>query len=91
MDGDTTRSMREQIAAIDERGQRTEERGQRNAERMDRLEACLADNTKMTREMYDYLITARTGTKMIKGVATVGSGIAALWAAYLWLRDHIHW
>ena len=83
MDGDTTHSMREQINAIDARGQR-------NAERMDRLESCLADNTKMTREMYDYLITARTGTKMIKGVATVGSGIAALWAAYLWLRDHLH-
>lgn len=83
MDGETTHSMREQIDAI-------AARGLRNSERMDRLEACLADNTKMTREMYDYLITARTGTRMIKGAAALASALGVLWAAFVWLRDHLH-
>lgn len=82
MDGDTTHSMRAQIDAIDARGRR-------NAERMDRLEEGLKENTALTREMYDYLVTARTGTRMIKGAAALASGIAALWAAFLWIRDHM--
>lgn len=96
MDGDTTHSMREQINAIEERSRRTDARGQENAERLDRLEKCLTENTRVTNtsaskvdEMYNYLITARIGTKMIKGTAAVASAIAALWAAFIWFRDHI--
>jgi hypothetical protein len=83
MDGDTTHTLRQRLDDY-------EARTLSNAEKIARIESCLADNTKMTREMYDYLITARTGTKMIKGAAVVLSALSALGVAVAWLRDHIH-
>lgn len=76
MDGDTTNSLRQQIADIDAR--------------VERIESSIEENTKLTREIGDYLITAKTGTKMIKGAAALASAIAALWAAIIWIRDHWH-
>lgn len=76
MDGDTTNSLRQQIADIDKR--------------VERIESSIEENTKLTREIGDYLITAKTGTRMIKGAAALASAIAALWAAIIWIRDHWH-
>lgn len=76
MDGETTNSLRQQIADIDAR--------------VERIESSIQENTQLTREIGDYLITAKTGTKMIKGAAALASAIAALWAAIIWIRDHWH-
>lgn len=81
MDGDTTNSLRQQIADIDKRTAL-------NVQRIERIESSIEENTKLTREIGDYLITAKTGTKMIKGAAALASAIAALWAAIIWIRDH---
>jgi hypothetical protein len=75
VDGETTHSMRQQIEEIDAR--------------MARVESALEENTKLTRDISDYLVTARTGTKIIKGVAALASAVAALWAAIIWIRDHM--
>lgn len=83
MDGDTTNSLRQQIADIDKRTAL-------NVQRIERIESSIEENTKLTREISDYLITARTGTKMIRGAAALASAIAALWAAIIWIRDHWH-
>ncbi len=83
MDGETTNSLRQQIADIDKRTAL-------NVQRIERIEASICENTKLTREISDYLITARTGTKMIRGAAALASAIAALWAAIIWIRDHWH-
>lgn len=83
MDGDTTNSLRQQIADIDKRTEL-------NVARIARIESSIEENTKLTREISDYLITAKTGTKMIRGAAALASAIAALWAAIIWIRDHWH-
>ncbi len=83
MDGETTNSLRQQIADIDKRTAL-------NVQRIERIESSIEENTKLTREISDYLITARTGTKMIRGAAALASAIAALWAAIIWIRDHWH-
>lgn len=83
MDGETTNSLRQQIADIDKRTAL-------NIQRIERIESSIEENTKLTREISDYLITARTGTKMIRGAAALASAIAALWAAIIWIRDHWH-
>ncbi len=82
MDGDTTHTLRQRMDEYDARTRS-------NAERIANIERCLDENTKLTREISDYLITARTGTRMIKGVAAFASAIAALWAAIIWIRDHM--
>lgn len=83
MDGETTHTLRQRLDEY-------EDRTRANAEKISRIESCLAENTALTREMYAYLVTARTGTKMIKGAAALTSAIAAIGAALLWLRDHLH-
>ncbi len=82
MDGDTTHSMRQQIEEIDARIRD-------NNERVARMESALTENTKLTGDISDYLVTARTGTKIIKGIAALASAVAALWAAIIWIRDHM--
>ena len=84
MDGDTTNSLRQQIADIDKRTAL-------NVARIERIESSIEENTKLTREISDYLITAKTGTKFIRWAASLVAAMGTIWAAVSWLRNNVHW
>lgn len=57
--------------------------------RLDKIEESIAANTKLTEDIRDLFVTARTTTKIVKGIGAIAAGLTATGAAILWFKDYL--